>query len=86
MTSQGIDVKRHSWDHLTHKIRANVRITVVDYSATQAKLYAPMGNDALPLFLSVPRPEWAKVRWINLQGMSWDCIMVRLGESERGIE
>ena len=53
-----------------------MRITVVDYSAEQAKLYTPMGNEALPLFLSLPRPEWSKVRWINLQGMSWDCILV----------
>ena len=32
---QGIDVKRHTWDHLSHKIRAECKITVVDYSATE---------------------------------------------------
>ena len=77
--NQGIDVKRHSWDHLSNKLRSNVRITVVDYSADQAKLYHRMGNEGLPLFLSMPRPAWAKVRWINLQGMSWDCILVSVG-------
>jgi hypothetical protein len=22
----------------------------------------------------VARPEWSKVRWINVQGLSWDVI------------
>ena len=48
----------------------------MDYAAEQAKLYIPLDNESLPLFLAAPRPEWSKVRWINLEGMSWDCILV----------
>ena len=47
----------------------------IRFPTVQAKLYAQMGNEALPLFLTLPRPDWAKVRWINIQGMSWDCIL-----------
>lgn len=44
----------------------------------------PMHNDDLAEFLKQPRPEWSRVRWINLQGLSWDCILVR-GAVEEGL-
>ncbi|GAX82762.1 hypothetical protein CEUSTIGMA_g10188.t1 [Chlamydomonas eustigma] len=72
--AQGIDLRRQSWGHLSHKLNTCGGITVVDYCASQAKLYSPLSNEALPLFLSLPRPAWSKVRWINVDGMSWDCI------------
>lgn len=45
----------------------------------------PMHNDDLAEFLKQPRPEWSRVRWINLQGLSWDCILVS-GAVEEGAE
>jgi len=77
-TEQGIDVKRQTGVlcHLHRQLRSRVRITVVDYSAQQVSLHHDIFNDGLAAFLSAPRPAWSKVRWINLQGMSWDCISV----------
>lgn len=35
-----------------------------------------LSNDTLADFLQQPRPEWSKVRWINVQGLSWDVIQM----------
>ncbi|KAF8950385.1 hypothetical protein BGZ52_002693 [Haplosporangium bisporale] len=33
-----------------------------------------MNNQEFLQWLKQPRPEWSKVRWININGMSWDVI------------
>ena len=48
-------------------------ITVVDFSQDQI-IQTELDNETLPEFLREDRPAWSKVRWINLNGLSWDCI------------
>ena len=48
-------------------------ITVVDFSQDQV-IQTELDNDSLREFLEEGRPEWSLVRWINLNGLSWDCI------------
>lgn len=48
-------------------------ITVVDWSQDEI-IQTELDNDSLQDFLEEERPEWSKVRWINLNGLSWDCI------------
>lgn len=56
-------------------------ITVVDFS--QADINVNMlDNDSLPGFLRDPAPAWAKCRWINVNGLSWDVIST-LGKYKR---
>ena len=36
--------------------------------------FTVLTNDSLPGFLEKPRPEFAKVRWMHVNGLSWDVI------------
>eukprot|EP00798_Chlamydomonas_sp_ICE-L_P016298 gene16298-22486_t len=75
--AQGIDVKRGDVEldrKMASHLHACVNITVVDYCQSQVKVHPDFGNDGLKTFFEEPRPEWAKVRWINIEGMSWDVI------------
>ena len=49
-------------------------ITVIDYSPDQFECHENIDNDSLSAFLERPRPEWSKVRWFNVNGLSWDVI------------
>lgn len=63
------------------KLSAPCDITVVDFS--QDDLYvSALNNDDLEPFLKEPQPEWAKCRWINVNGLSWDVIAA-LGQYKR---
>ena len=48
-------------------------ITVVDYSAEDISI-TELDNSDLEDFLSKPQPEWVRVRWINVDGLSWDVV------------
>jgi Mg2+ and Co2+ transporter CorA len=48
-------------------------ITVVDYSSDDMKSYI-LDNGNLEEFLQQPTEEWSMVRWINVNGLSWDVI------------
>jgi hypothetical protein len=48
-------------------------ITVADYSESQMNVHH-LDNEGLIEFLKEPRPSWAKCRWINVNGLSWDVI------------
>lgn len=48
-------------------------LQAVDYSSERAE-FSVLTNDSLPAFLEKPRPEFAKVRWIHVNGLSWDVI------------
>jgi Mg2+ and Co2+ transporter CorA len=50
-------------------------ITVVDYSLDDMTSYM-LDNDNLEEFLGRPPQEWSTVRWINVNGLSWDVIRV----------
>jgi Mg2+ and Co2+ transporter CorA len=49
------------------------QITVVDYSETDLRIYEH-DNASLIRFLDKPQEDWVKVRWINVNGLSWDVI------------
>ncbi|KAI9795697.1 MAG: hypothetical protein M1833_006866 [Piccolia ochrophora] len=48
-------------------------ITVVDFSEDEMSI-AHLDNETLVEFMDVKRPEWARCRWINVNGLSWDVI------------
>jgi Mg2+ and Co2+ transporter CorA len=48
-------------------------ITVVDYSSDYM-VTTDLDNDNLEDFLKKPREDWVEVRWINVDGLSWDVI------------
>lgn len=63
------------------KLSAPCDITVVDFSQDDLHV-AVCDNDDLASFLQQPQPEWAKCRWINVNGLSWDVIST-LGKYKR---
>lgn len=71
---QGLDVKRHSYNSLFGGLHTDVDVTVVDYNKDQVEVATGITNSMLPEVLKVARPSWSKVRWINVQGLSWDVI------------
>lgn len=48
-------------------------ILVVDFSQDRFQLHR-LDNRTLVAFMEQPRPGWAKCRWINVNGLSWDVI------------
>lgn len=56
-----------------------VDITCIDFSANEVVALEGISNDGVAQFLAAPRPSWSRVRWINVDGMSWDVIQVGLG-------
>ncbi|KAL0636907.1 hypothetical protein Q9L58_004129 [Maublancomyces gigas] len=55
------------------KLHTECGITVVDFSEDDI-VQAELGNVDLLAFLDKPREDWVGVRWINCNGLSWDCI------------
>lgn len=49
-------------------------IVVVDYCKERYCMHGPFDNDSFLSFLDEPRPEWSKLRWINVNGMSFDIM------------
>lgn len=64
-------------------LRADCDITVVDYSEDDMVMHH-LDNNTLPAWLEKngKREEWAKCRWINVNGLSWDVIQA-LGKYKR---
>lgn len=54
-------------------LSAACQITIVDFSQDDINLEY-LNNDSLEAFLDKPQPAWAKCRWINVNGLSWDVI------------
>ncbi|KAL2263919.1 hypothetical protein VTK26DRAFT_4300 [Humicola hyalothermophila] len=54
-------------------LSAPCKITVVDFSQDHLSI-RNLDNDTLSSFLAQPQPGWAKCRWINVNGLSWDVI------------
>jgi Mg2+ and Co2+ transporter CorA len=50
-------------------------VTIVDYSASQRSV-SPSLHHVVEIedYVAEPRPDWAKVRWINVNGLNWQCI------------
>lgn len=77
-TSDPPPYKHDEIDH-DHDIRQlenlqqQCEIMVVDYSSEQMSSQF-LDNENLKDFLAEPQPDWAQVRWINVNGLSWDVI------------
>ncbi|KAG0336277.1 hypothetical protein BG000_006751 [Podila horticola] len=72
MHGQGVNVS--DMDSVFQCINRQVDITTVDLSQTQYETPGCLNNNQILQWLSQPRPDWSKVRWININGMSWDVI------------
>jgi Mg2+ and Co2+ transporter CorA len=56
-------------------------ISVVDFSEDDITIHQ-FENDGFIAFLDHPQPGWAKCRWINVNGLSWDVIQA-LGRNKK---
>lgn len=76
----GIDPRRPGADEAYGHIKEPSEIEVIDYSTTnfQINQYDNKGFVQLMKETKGQRPAWAKVRWINIAGISWD-VLSRLG-------
>ncbi len=54
-------------------LSAPCQITVVDFSRDELSI-RKLDNESLKDFLDQPQPDWARCRWINVNGLSWDVI------------
>ncbi|KAJ3782239.1 magnesium transporter [Lentinula aff. detonsa] len=73
----GVDPRRATADIQYGGIKQDCVIELVDYSSTNVS-YGRMTNKELVNLLSdknaSARQTWAKVRWINIGGLSWDVV------------
>ncbi|ORZ29032.1 hypothetical protein BCR41DRAFT_344456 [Lobosporangium transversale] len=69
---QGVDVS--DMDSIFNCIECVVDVTVMDLNQSQYTKRESMNNEEFLEWLRQPRPAWSKVRWININGMSWDVI------------
>ncbi|KAF9125357.1 hypothetical protein BGX30_000507 [Mortierella sp. GBA39] len=72
LRGQGVDVS--DMDSIFSCIEGTVDATVMDMNQTQYTKRQGMANSEFLTWLQQPRPEWSTVRWININGMSWDVI------------
>ncbi|KAF9387946.1 hypothetical protein CPB97_001837 [Podila verticillata] len=72
LREQGVDAS--DMDSIFSCIERIVDVTTVDMSQTRCKPTKGMNNQEFLQWLEQPRPQWSKVRWININGMSWDVI------------
>jgi hypothetical protein len=49
-------------------------VTVTDYCAERCFVRKMTFYSEIDEFFEHDRPEWSKVRWINVDGLNWDCI------------
>ncbi|KAF9184863.1 hypothetical protein BGZ50_003430 [Haplosporangium sp. Z 11] len=69
---QGVDAS--DMDSVFGCIETTVDVTVMDMNHNRHTKKQGLNNDKFLQWLAEPRPEWSKVRWININGMSWDVI------------
>ncbi|OAQ97903.1 hypothetical protein LLEC1_04569, partial [Akanthomyces lecanii] len=70
----GYDPKLPDGGHASvPQLSAPCEITVVDFSLDRMEQWH-FGNDGFIEFLQEPKEDWAKCRWININGLSWDVI------------
>ncbi|KAF9908826.1 hypothetical protein EC991_009344 [Linnemannia zychae] len=72
LRGQGVDVS--DMDSVFSCIEGTVDATVMDMNQTQYTKRQGMTNSDFLQWLQQPRPQWSTVRWININGMSWDVI------------
>ncbi|KAL2271951.1 hypothetical protein VTJ83DRAFT_1322 [Remersonia thermophila] len=70
----GVDPTKPDGGHGSMPILSTrCEITVVDFSQEDLSI-RKLDNETLPGFLEQPQPDWARCRWINVNGLSWDVI------------
>lgn len=70
----GYDPKLPDGGHASvPQLSAPCEITVVDFSLDRMEQWH-FANDGFIEFLQAPKEDWAKCRWININGLSWDVI------------
>jgi hypothetical protein len=72
----GVDVRRQSVDALYGGIQQDCVVEVLDYSSVRSS-FGRMTNREFVGFMEDKASEkerWAKVRWINVSGVSWDVV------------
>jgi hypothetical protein len=73
----GVDPRRRTAIMQYGHIREACRVSVVDYSALQLREQT-MDNAEFVAWLkdekAREREPWVKVRWINIEGISWDVV------------
>lgn len=78
----GVDPTKPDGGHaLRPTLSAPCDITVVDFSHEDMSMRR-FDNDSLIPFLKLPQPAWARCRWINVKGLSWDVIQA-LGQYKK---
>lgn len=70
----GLDLQRHNYDHLYSSLSTRSKIFCVDLSSKSLNVEKGLTSCTLSAFLDKERPSWSKVRWINVQGLSWDVV------------
>lgn len=78
----GVDPSKADGGHASiPTLWAPCEITVVDFAQSEMVMQK-LDNDTIVPFLKNPPPAWAKCRWINVNGLSWDVIRV-LGQYKK---
>ncbi|KAK3810357.1 MAG: hypothetical protein J3Q66DRAFT_352874 [Benniella sp.] len=72
MRGQGVDAT--DMDSVFGCIENKVDVLAMDMDQTRYTKRVAMNNAEFLQWLEQPRPAWSKVRWININGMSWDII------------
>jgi hypothetical protein len=72
----GVDPRRATANALYSHVHELCEIEVADYSTSNAEFnqYDNKGFVQLMQSTKGQRPSWAKVRWINIGGISWDVL------------
>ncbi|KAI8048584.1 hypothetical protein BDF22DRAFT_267618 [Syncephalis plumigaleata] len=69
----GVDVHRAQTE-LYESSLTECKITIVDYCKEKVQVSPTLTNDDLEAYLRKPRGSWSKVRWINVEGLSYNVI------------
>ncbi|GBF99998.1 hypothetical protein Rsub_12725 [Raphidocelis subcapitata] len=73
----GLDVTRDAveYEKAYGHIKARASISLTDYSRDKVDIVEGASNAMLPMLLDRPRPEWSRVRWLNIMGLSWELVL-----------
>lgn len=56
-------------------------VSVIDYSSKRCSTSKKLKMlEDVQQFFEYERPKWAKVRWINVDGLNWPCIKLIAGK------
>ena len=70
----GVDPRRPTANALYSHVHELCEIEVVDYSASNVEFNQYDNKEFLKMITGGQKPAWAKVRWINIAGISWDVL------------